>query len=394
MSHPTFFQSLLKEVNNPAQFVDMVNMWMEDPQNNVGGVGHTIDRFLAHLMDEQDEPCSRVDCDQLFDALKIWMWQASVEQRCAMMFNTDHMVGLSCVSRKDDVQLLKSIPLYHVFVNSNQSKVALGFVSNLLTNTHETENSLNYILSSSEFAQIVNTDRVLINGEPKHVDPSELESLLWRALVPVHNTTAGKNIAQLVQNVILDNLNATAVYGVLDVLSANPLNAAITTDFLTDPRFLEWSEKDVCLRQYLKQDNTIFPAELIPHFPPPSFEAAACHCAYLIINLDQSQKDQTAHLFDYLHTILHTHEDRVTTVRRTIEKLETMTRQSLTTFPDEDIEMMLNCLSENDIQWWRDNPWDYDQNFSINQYPRFVKQGLLNEVEGVHAKTTCKKRVL
>lgn len=390
MSELSFFQRLLKEVNDPARFVAMVNGWMDDSVNCTDCVATDMGQFLEQLMDEQREPRSAVDCDQLFDALNIWMKQARLEQRCAMMFNSEHMVGLSCISRNDDVELLKSIPLYHVFVTSNYSQVTLGFVSNLLTATHEAERCLHYILSSSEFAHIIQSDVCMINGISRRVGPSELEALLWRALIPAHNTTAGKNIAQLVQNVILDNLNTTAVHGVLDVLSANHSNAAITTNFLTDPRFLDWSEKDVCLRQYLEQNNTIFPAELIAHFPPPLFEVSACHCTYLILQAE-SFGEPTDLLFDNLRGILHPHEDGVSVVRRTIEKLNTWAHPPLTDFPNRDIQMLLDCLSDSQIQQWHSQPWERDAEFSISQYPQIMKQIILDHLP---INSAPKKRVL
>lgn len=390
MEDLSFFQKLLKEVNNPGQFVALINWWMEDPTNHTNCVATDVDCFLEQLMEEQREPRSTVDYDQLFDALNGWMKQTSVEHRCAMLFNSEHMVGLSCISRCDDVELLKSIPLYNVFVNSNQSQVVLGFVSQLLTATHEAENTLRYILSSTEFSKIVQSDVCVINGTPRRVAPSELESLLWRALVPVYDTTAGKNIAQIVQNVILDNLNTTAVHGVLDVLSAFNPAAAITTDFLTDPRFLKWAEKDACLRQYLAQNNTIFPKELIAHFPPPLYEVSACHCTYLIIQAE-TFGEPTELLFDNVRAILNEHEDGVSVVRRTIEKLNTLSHPPLTNFPDRDIQMLLDCLSDSQLQQWHTNPWEKDNEFSISQYPQFMKHILLGHIPN---NNVTKKRVL
>ena len=390
MSELSFFQKLLKEVNNPAQFVAMVNTWMEDPANTTSNVATDIDQFLEQLMDEQREPCSQVNYDQLFDALKLWMMQASVEQRCSMMFNSDHMVGLSCIERNDDVGFFKSIPLHRIFLpNPQRSEILMGFVENMLTATPEFENTLSYIFSSPEFASIVAGGNTCRMGERQvSVPPQSMERLLWRVFVPIHDGEAGRNIARIVQDIILNNLHSVSVHGVLDVLSAHARQAAVSTEFLTDPRFVNWSGKNECLSQYLEHNNTIFPAELIPHFPPPSFEVAACHCTYLFIHADKVS------LQNDLHGILSTHEDPVATVRRTIEKLETQANSSLTVFPDRDIEVLLECLSDEDIQKWRANSWDQDQKFSIDQYPRFLKHTLLDGIEDVGVDPVCKKRVL
>lgn len=392
MADPSFFQKLLREVNHPGQFAAMINCWMDDPINCTDCVATDVDRFLEQLMDEQREPRSAVDCDQLFDALKEWMKQASIEHRCAMMFNSEHMVGLSCISRNDDVELLKSVPLHNIFVsNAHYSEISLGFVSQLLTAAYEAENTLRYIFSSSEFAQIVGGGTTcVINTTPVRINSSALEAMLWRAFVPSHDTQSGKKIAQIIQNVILDNLNTVAVHGVLDVLSANHSSAAITTDFLTDPRFLNWDEKDVCLRQYLERTNTIFPEELIAHFPPPLFEVSACHCAYLILQAE-SFGEPAEGLFDNLRALLHPHEDGVWVVRRTIEKLNTLSHPPLTNFPDRDIQMLLECLSDSQIQQWHSHPWDKDAEFSISQYPQLMKQIILNHIPPNSAQ---RKRVL
>lgn len=385
-----FFQNLLNQSHDPEHFIDLINVWMKSPSNQDVSVAHKVDAFLEQLMDEQREPRSHIDDDRFFELLAMWMKQTDVEHRCAMMFNSEHMVGLSCISRNDDVDLLKSIPLYNVFAhNPNQSEVSLSFVSNLLTAVSKSEHTLHYIFSSSEFSAIVRGgEKCHINGKSMRVDHFAIESLLNRTLIS--NTTAGRNIAQTVKNVILDNLNTLSVHVVLDVLSTSHPATAITKDFLTDQRFLNWSDKDLCLVEYLLKANTILPAELISHFPPPLFEVSACHCAYLIIEGETFGKP-THLVFDKLHAVLQDHQDGVAVVRRTIEKLNEQSNPSLTVFPDRDIEMLLDCLSESQLQDWYANRWAKDEEFSIFQYPKFTKKIILDHIPNT---TTFRKRVL
>lgn len=394
MSELSFFQRLLKEVNHPARFVAMVNTWMEDPATATFNVDMDVDQFLEQLMDEQREPRSQVDYDQLFDALKLWMVQASVEQRCAMMFNSHHMVGLSCIERNDDVEFLKSTPIERVFLPNRESpEISMGFVANMLTATSAFEHTLRYIFSSSVFARIVQGGRACQMGETMvRITPQCMDTLFWRVFIPIHEGRAGEHIAQIVINVILDNLHSVAVHELLDLLAAKRPGTALTADVFNDPRFINWSGRSACLTEYLAYHTTILPAELMAHFPP-GFEVAACHCAYLIIQANTHDGHTPQNLHN-LYDVLHTHEDPIATIRRTIEKLQILAPPSLTQFPNQNIEVMLNCLSANDIQQWRNNPWIKDHEFSIDQYPCFLKHTLLENIESATLESLYKKRAL
>lgn len=374
MADPIFFQNLLKQVDQPAVFIGMVNTWMENSFRETGCV--IMDNFLTDLMDEQREPRSKVDEDQLFLLLAMWMKQTSLDLRKAMMFNTDHMVGLSCLAQNDDVELLQGVFDHDVFLHPSSTQVSIMFVSRLLMCTN-VDKSLYHILSSPAFARIVGGGtQCQLAGRSVDIEPLDIETLMWRIFTS--NSHNGQQIATQVKNVVLDNLNEIAVFAVLDVVASGDPKAKVSKDFLDDPRFLQWEHKDECLVRYCQRIDTIFPPKLNRHFPE-ILDVAVCNCAYILIEAaGLGVPLPTVHT--NLGVVLKDHPQAIGVVQQTIERLDAVATPSLSHFPHPDIEILLEQLSDEDLQQWRAQGWSRDEQFSISQYPRFVKAGLVEHI--------------
>lgn len=374
------FSNLLKHVNQPDLFITMVNAWMDKSHQTSACVETDVDQFLCGLMDEQREARSQVNEELLFDALSVWIKQATVEQRTAMIFNTEHMVGLSCLAQSDDLALLDGISLHDMFLtHSNSTDVSVMFLSRLITCADNAPKSLCYLLSSPAFAAIVRGgNQCELGGREVYIDSLDIESLMWRVFVSSKTTPQAQIIADLVRNVVLDNLNDIAVHGVLDVLASGNPNMRVSETFLTDPRFLQWTEKDACLARYCCKHSTIFPTTLNRHFPE-LVEVGVCNCAYILMEAAGLHVPRPSVETD-LCGILQDHPQAVEIVRKTIERLDASAHPSLSNFPDSDIEMLLGALSDEHIQQWRDNPWEKDVHFSMPHYPRLVKSALTEQV--------------
>lgn len=374
MADPIFFQNLLKQVDQPAVFIGMVNTWMENSFRETGCV--IMDNFLTDLMDEQREPRSKVDEDQLFLLLAMWMKQTSLDLRQAMMFNTDHMVGLSCLAQNDDVELLQGVFDHDVFLHPSSTQVSIMFVSRLLMCTN-VDKSLYHILSSPAFARIVGGGtQCQLAGRSVDIEPLDIETLMWRIFTS--NSHNGQQIATQVKNVVLDNLNEIAIFGVLVVLASGNPNAKVSENFLDDPRFLRWKNKDECLIRYCQDIKTIFPPKLNRHFPDV-VEVAVCNCAYILMEAaGLGVPLPTVHA--NVGAVLKDHPQAIEVVQQTIERLDAVATPSLSTFPDPDIELLLEQLSDEHIEQWRAQGWSRDEQFSVFHYPRFVKSALVEQV--------------
>lgn len=376
-----FFQNLLKQSHNPEHFIALINTWMDTPSNQGDCVANTVDAFLGQLMDEQREHRSHIDDDLFFDLLAAWMKQADVEHRCAMLFNSEHMVGLSCIERCDDVQLLHNIPTHRLFApNPNSSCVSFQFVSHLLVCAESSPQTLDYIFSTPAFVSILKGgDTCVLDGRALYVDDSDLHSFLWRAFVPSVEGPVATHISERIANIVLDTLHPIVVDVVLDVLSAGNTRSTLFPEILNDQRFQSWSEKDQHLSQYVRKPKTIFPPDLNAHFPQ-IFEVAACNCAHMIMLASGGNSASINQLQHDLAAVLQPHPNAVDVVRATIEKLNMATYSPLSNFPDSDVDVLIDALSEEHIEQWRNRPWERDEEFSIHKYPQFERALLLSHV--------------
>lgn len=383
-----FFQNLLKQSHNAEHFIDLINGWMDTPSNQDVSVAHTVDSFLEQLMNEQREPRSHIDDDRFFELLSMWMKQADVEHRCAMLFNSEHMVGLSCIERCDDVELLHNIPDHRIFVpNAESSYVSFQFVYHLLMCGEASPQTINHIFSTPSLACILKGGGTcVLDGRELQVDDSELHSFLWRVFVPSVESPVASYTAQRVANIALDTLHPIVVDVILDVLSAGNSHSTLSPEILNDQRFQSWSNKDQHLIQYARNPNTIFAPNLNVHFPQ-IFEVAACNCAHMIMLASGGKR---ADQLEYdLATVLRPHPNAVEVVRATIEKLNMATHTPLSNFPDSEITILLGALSGEHIDQWRTTPWERDTEFSIYKYPKFEHALLLSHIS---VPQTTKKR--
>lgn len=387
-----FFQNLLKQSHDPEHFVDLINVWMNTPSNQDVSVTHTVDAFLERLMDEQREPRSHIDDDRFFELLAMWMKQTDVEHRCAMLFNSEHMVGLSCIERCDDVELLHHIPAHCLFApNVEGSHVLFQFVSHLLMCCESSPKTLEYIFSTPVLSAILKGGNAcVLDGRTLHIDEDNLHSFLWRVFVPSREGPVATHTAQRVANIALDTLHPIVVDIILDILTACNSRTAVSAEILNDPRFQSWPNKDQHLIGYLRNPKTTFDSHLNSYFPHIP-EIAACNCAHMIMVASGEKTGSIDQLEHNLAGVIHSHSQGVDVVRATIEKLNTLTYSPLSDFPDSDVHVLIEALSSEQIEEWLHTPWERDSEFSIHKYPKFERALLLSHIS---VPQTTKKRSL
>lgn len=393
MTNLTYEQQLLQHVaqHNTDAFVAMVNQWMDERANPMTSVGHDVDQFLELLMDEQKEHRSKVEYDDLFLALSAWMKQATLEQRTAMLFNTEHMVGLSILGKTDDVALLQSVPDYSIFIpNDTHNCINFSFVSNLLTATEDASASLQYIFSSPAFIEIVkHGNTCTLAGRSVSVEKESLDSFLWRVFKPVRSSPEATKIAGVVLNSILDHISAPVIESLMDVFTSYSRTPLLCDDFFSDHRFSNWDKQEQFFIDYLQKTSTTFPASMNTYFPSLA-GVAACNCAHTMVeasalNTPLSQVQQS------LAHVCGNRDDAHWVIQQTILKLDSVSQPSMTVFPDFEIGTLLDSLSDTQLQQWRQEGWEHDEKYSINKYPQFVKMTLLDHID---VTTTTKRRVL